>query len=176
MMLIKKFDRISINHDQQPTYSMHHNVVHCEFESCKNCCEERSYTADCNEQHEPLDDVEPWTSEKLDELLKFCDTPENEQTRKDAGYVDIDDVKPNSNSKLDIELDPMSKFMLELVGIKLKMKPKEYIDDLVSEVKSMLENKIDIKKWFNDDTISMEKKLEIGYIIKVLGEDMEHKS
>lgn len=176
MMLIKKFDRISINHDQQPMYSMHHNVVHCEFESCKNCCEERSYTANCNEQHEPLNDIEPWTSEKLDELLKFCDTPENEQTRKDAGYVDTDDVKPNSNSKLDIELDPMSKFMLELVGIKLKMKPKEYIDDLMSEVKSMLENKIDIKKWLNDDTISMEKKLEIGYIIKVLDEDMEHKS
>lgn len=35
VMLIKKFDRISINHEQQPMYSMHHNVVHCEFESCK---------------------------------------------------------------------------------------------------------------------------------------------
>lgn len=191
MMLVKKFDRISINHDQQPMYSMHHNVVHCEFESCKNCCEERSYSFDCNEQHDSsgfgfglkpdytcVDDVEPWTSEKLDELLKFCDTPENEQTRKDAGYVDTNDVKPSSNVnfKLDNELDPMSKFMLELVGIKLKMKPKEYIDDLVSEVKSMLENEIDIDKWLNDDAISMEKKLEIGYIIKVLGEDMRHKS
>lgn len=187
VMLIKKFDRISINHEQQPMYSMHHNVVHCEFESCKNCCEERSYTANCNERHDShgfglkpdytcIDDVEPWTPEKLDELLKFCDTPENEQIRKDADYVDTDDVKPNSNSKLDNELDPMSKFMLELVGIKLKMKPKEYIDDLVSEVKSMLENKIDIEKWLDDDAISMEKKLEIGYIIKVLGEDMRHKS
>ena len=173
-MLIKKFDRISINHEQQPMYSMHHNVVHCEFESCKNCCEERSYSANCNEQHDPLDDVEPWTPEKLDELLKFCDTPENEQTRKDAGYVDTDDVKPGS--KPDNELDPMSKFMLELVGINLKMKPKEYIDDLISEVKSMFENKIDIEKWLNDDAISMEKKLEIGYIIKVLGEDITHKS
>lgn len=125
-----------------------------------------------------LDEVEQWTPEKLDELLKFCDTPENEQTRKDAGYVDTDDVKPGSkpNSKPDNELDPMSKFMLELVGIRLKMKPKEYIDDLVSEVKSMLENKIDINKWLNDDAISMEKKLEIGYIIKVLGEDITRKS
>lgn len=175
-ILIKKFDRVSINHDQQPMYSMHHNVVHCEFESCKNCCEERSYSSNCDEQHDLLDDVEPWTPEKLDELLKFCDTPENEQIRKDTGYVDTDDVKSNSNSKLDTELDTMSKFMLELVGIKLKMKPKEYIDDLVSEVKSMLENKIDIEKWLNDDAISMEKKLEIGYIIKVLGEDITRKS
>lgn len=161
--LIKKFDRVSINHDQRPMYSMHHNVVHCEFESCKNCYKERLYSDNCNKQHDTLNDIESLTSEKLDEPLKVCDIAENEQT-----HVNTDDVKSDSNTELDNAL--------ELIGIKLKAKPKEYIDNLMSEVKSMLENKIDIEKWLNDDAISMEKKLEIGYIIKVIADDIGHKS
>lgn len=196
-MFIKKFDKLSINHEPQPLYLMHHNEIHCEFESCKGC-EERMYTDNQNDSYKEqrsdvkhrglglrpdytcVDDIEDrleqHTPEELDELLKFCDTPENEQTRKESGYVDTDDVASSPKLTLDGELDPMSKLMLELVGVKLKAKSKEYIDDLISEVKSMLENNIDIEKWLNDEDISMERKLEVGYIIKTLGEDVEHKS